>query len=180
MAADLSLLVPEFQNKVEQLLENCLQKGVEMRPYEGLRSPFVQAKYWRRSRTKEQIDQKINELKSAGANYLAYCLESVGPQQGKLATGVIPGYSWHQWGEAVDCFWVVNGEAVWDLKTLVRGVNGYKVYADEAKKIGLEAGLFWQDFVDAPHVQMRRLANPGKIYSVNEINDAMKEEVFVS
>ena len=74
MAADLNQLIPEFRADVELLLQNCLKRGIEMRPNEGLRHPLVQAQYWRRSRTKEEIEKKISELKQLGANYLAYCL----------------------------------------------------------------------------------------------------------
>ena len=66
----------------------------------------------------------------------------VGPQKGDPVTNAIPGLSWHQWGEAVDCFWVVNNKAVWDLETVVNGLNRFMVYANEAKKLGLDAGLF--------------------------------------
>lgn len=175
MAADLNLLIPDFSQKAKTLLQNCLNRGIEMRPNEGLRDPFVQAKYWRQSRTKEVIQQKIIELRSEGADFLANCIESVGPQHGDPVTNSIPGLSWHQWGEALDCFWVVNGKAVWDLTTIVKGLNGFMVYADEAKKLGLDAGLFWKSLQDSPHVQLRKAANPTRLYSLKEINKKMKQ-----
>lgn len=175
MAADLTLLIPEFQAKVTTLLHNCRKRGIEMRPNEGLRTPFQQAIYWRQSRTKEVIQKKINELKTNGAPFLAHCLDSVGPQHGEPVTNALPGFSWHQWGEALDCFWVVNGNAVWDLTTVVHGQNGFMVYADEAKKLGLDAGLFWTSLKDSPHVQLQKAANPTKVHSVVEIDHIMKE-----
>lgn len=175
MAADVNLLVPDFRNKVTTLLQNCLNRGIEMRPNEGLRSPFTQAKYWRQSRTKEAIKKKIAELRSEGADFLAHCLESVGPQHGDPVTNALPGLSWHQWGEALDCFWVVKGKAVWDLTTVVNGQNGFMVYADEAKKLGLDAGLFWASLQDSPHVQLRKAANPLKLFSLQQIDQTMRE-----
>ena len=175
MAADLNLLIPDFKQKVTTLLQNCLNRGIEMRPNEGLRDPFIQGKYWRQSRTREMIDKKIGELRSAGADFLAHCIESVGPQHGDPNTNAIPGLSWHQWGEALDCFWVVKGKAVWDLTTVVNGLNGFMVYADEAKKIGLDAGLFWKSLQDSPHVQLRKAVSPLNVVSLQEVNRTMKE-----
>jgi len=175
MAADINLLIPDFNQKVKTLLQNCLNRGIEMRPNEGLRDPFVQAKYWRQSRTKEVIQAKLQELKNDGANFIAHCIESVGPQHGEPVTNAVPGLSWHQWGEALDCFWVVKGRAVWDLTTVVNGLNGFMVYADEAKKIGLDAGLFWSSLQDSPHVQLRKAASPLKVFTLQQIDAEMKK-----
>ncbi|GAB4023727.1 hypothetical protein GCM10028808_74830 [Spirosoma migulaei] len=175
MAADLNTLVPEFKVKVEQLLENCLKQGIEMRPNEALRGPLKQAIYWRQSRSIEEINKKIKELRVKEAPFLADCLEKVGPQHGKHVTDVIPGVSWHQWGEALDCLWIVKGEAEWSLTKLVNGLNGFKVYAQEAKKIGIEAGFFWPKFKDSPHVQLRKTANPSVILSLSDISKVMQE-----
>jgi peptidoglycan LD-endopeptidase CwlK len=175
MPADLTLLVPAFKTQVETLLVNCKNKGIEMRPYDTVRSPFEQAKLWRQSRATEEIQKKIAELRSNNALFLAHCLESVGPQKGDPVTNAIPGLSWHQWGEAVDCFWVVNNKAVWDLTTVVNGLNGYMVYANEAKNLGLDAGLFWSKLKDAPHIQLRKASNPTKVFTLQEIDQTMQQ-----
>jgi hypothetical protein len=52
-------------------------------------------------------------------------------------TGVLPGYSWHQWGESVDSYWQVNGQPEWN------DLAGYKVYAEEGEKNDLTAGGYW-------------------------------------
>jgi hypothetical protein len=123
----------------------------------------------------EEIQGKIKELENKKAEFLAFCIESVGPQHGIPVTNALPGMSWHQWGEAVDCFWVVNGTAIWDTTTLVNGQNGYVVYADEAKKLGLDSGFYWVKIKDVPHVQLRSVSNPTQIYSIVEIDRIMKE-----
>ncbi|MBO9701968.1 MAG: M15 family metallopeptidase [Sporocytophaga sp.] len=176
MPADINLLKPEFRDKVNILLQNCLNRGVQMRPNETLRDPYIQAKYWRQSRPIEQIQQKIATLKNQNANFLASCIEKVGPQHGDHVTNAIPGLSWHQWGEAIDCYWVVDNRAVWDTKTIVNGLNGYMVYADEAVKLGLDAGYFWHSFQDIPHVQLRKESNPSLVYSLVEIDKTMKNK----
>jgi peptidoglycan LD-endopeptidase CwlK len=170
----LDLLSDDFRSKVRTLLNNCLDKGVIMFPGETLRDPFLQAKYWRRSRTEGEARTEIDRLKELGATFLAQCIEKAGPQAGKLATNAIPGLSWHQWGEAVDCCWLVNGRPVWDLTSVVNNINGYDIYGEEAKLLGLDCGLYWESFVDAPHVQFRPSARPSDFFSILEINNEMK------
>jgi len=174
MAADLDKLIPEFKALVVELVERCQARGVEMRPNAGLRDPFEQAKLWRQSRAREEIQAKIAEFERAGASFLAHCLTSVGPQHGAHVTDTPPGFSWHQWGEALDVFWVVDGKAEWSTQKLVNGVNGYRVYADEAEAVGLTAGGHWTKLKDWPHVQHRSASNVGRVVSLLEIDSQMK------
>ena len=174
MAANLDLVLPELKQKVEQLLLRCAARGLEIRPNAGLRDPFEQARLWRQSRSIEEIKAKIQEFKAAGADFLAHCIDSVGPQHGDPVTGAPPGYSWHQWGEAVDCFWLLNGKAEWSTTKKVGGLNAYKVYADEAERVGLVAGGHWTTLKDWPHVQLRPDASPAKTLSLANVNAAMK------
>lgn len=176
MAANLNTLIPDFKSKVICLLDRCKNRGVEMRPCSGVRDPFEQARLWRQSRSIEEINLAIKHFLDNGGDFLAHCLKTVGPQHGDHVTNALPGYSWHQWGEALDSFWLVNGKAEWSTKKLVNGVNGFKVYAEEAKIIGISAGLNWTSFKDAPHIQFRSTSNPGKVISINEINKVMKEK----
>jgi peptidoglycan L-alanyl-D-glutamate endopeptidase CwlK len=73
MPANLNDLVSNFRQRVEVLLQQCGQRGVEMRPYFTLRTPFEQAKLWRQSRSKEEIQKKIAAYRAAGADFLAFC-----------------------------------------------------------------------------------------------------------
>lgn len=170
---DLSALVDAFRPKVIALLERCTARGTPMRPYFTLRSPFEQARLWRQSRSKEEIGARIAELQSQSAPFLADCIARVGPQHGDPVTNAIPGLSWHQWGEAVDCFWLVDGEAEWSSRKLINGVNGYQVYAEEAQAAGLTAGGFWTSLKDWPHVQLRSASSPLKLMSLIEIDREM-------
>jgi peptidoglycan L-alanyl-D-glutamate endopeptidase CwlK len=174
MAADLNQLIPEFKATVVELISLCKQRGVEMRPYFTIRDPFEQARLWRQSRSTEEIQQKISEFERDGAEFLAHCLRSVGPQYGDHVTDSPPGFSWHQWGEALDCFWVVDGRAEWSAKKTINGLNGYRVYADIAKELQLTPGGFWTSLKDWPHVQLRAISNPGKVMSLVDINAKMK------
>ena len=172
---DISALVNEFRSKVVALLERCTARGTPMRHYATLRSPLDQARLWRQSRSKEEIEAKIAELNNQSAPFLADCIARAGRQDGDPVTNAIPGLSWHQWGEAVDCFWLVDGEAEWSIRKEINGLNGYKVYAEEAQAAGLTAGGLWSSFKDWPHVQLRSAASPLKVMSLIEIDRTMKE-----
>lgn len=154
MAANLDLLNSQLKTKVITLVARCHQRGFEMRPNNGLRDPFEQAKLWRQSRSIEEITNKINELKAQSTIFLAEYLSLVGPQHGERNQRT-PRFSWHQWGEALDCFWLLDGKSEWSTKKLVDGQNAYHVYADEAESLGLTAGGHWKKFKDWPHVQFR-------------------------
>lgn len=174
MAADLEKLHLEFKEKVLKLIIKCHDRGIEMRPNNGLRDPFEQGRLWRQSRTAEEIQEKIRDLEAQGAPFLAECIRRVGPQHGNHVTDTPPGISWHQWGEALDCFWVVDGKAEWSPKKLINGVNGYQFYAEEAEIMGLNSGGHWKTFKDWPHLQLRKASNAAKVMTLPEIDAAMK------
>jgi hypothetical protein len=172
---NLNDLVPTMKSKAETLIRKCRERGLEMRPSATLRSPFEQAELWRQSRAREEINEKIREFKAAGANFLAFCIESVGPRSGPDVTGSAPGLSWHQWGEALDCFWVIDGRAEWSTTKKVNGLNGYRVYAEEAERLGLTAGGLWARRKDWPHAQLSEASSPKATRSILEIDRIMKE-----
>lgn len=174
MAIDLQLLAPAFAAKVSKLLQKCKSQGYELRPYAGLRHPIEQAKLWRQSRPIEEIRAKIAFFESGGARFLASCIRDAGPQNGGHVTDAPPGFSWHQWGEAVDAFWVVDGKAQWSTKVLVNGKNGYRVFAEVATGMNLTAGGLWPRLKDWPHVQLRAANSPAKAMTLLEIDAQMK------
>jgi peptidoglycan LD-endopeptidase CwlK len=175
MAADLSVLIPPFKAKVASLLPACAKRGCIMRPYVARRDPLEQARLWRQSRSIEEIEAKVAAFNDAGATFLAKCIDQVGPQAGRLVTKAPPGFSWHQCDEAVDCFWLVDGVAEWSIQKLSGGVNGYRVFAEEAEKLGLTPGGPWAKLKDWPHVQFRADATPAEAMSLLDIDKAMKE-----
>lgn len=160
-------LRPEFLVKAEQVIRLCADRGVTMVPYFGVRTPVEQAKLWRQGRTREQIEATIADLKANKAFYLADCITAAGPQDGRKVTNAGPGMSWHQFGEALDCFWSVKGAAEWDDTT------GYRVYAEVARVCGLTAGGYFKSLTDWPHIQFRAHSSPQTVMSLQEINDEM-------
>lgn len=150
MAADLSLLVDPFEAEITGILGALLlDDGFQLRPFFTRRHPLEQARLWRQSRTTTEVHTAASMLAREGAVYLRGLLLSVGPQHGKWATNALPGQSWHQWDEAIDCFVMEHGRAVWR-----RDHPGYRRYAEKAREAGLTAGFFWRH-QDAVHVQAR-------------------------
>ena len=168
---DMNLLVPEFREKAEILLTSLKNRGYDLRPCCTIRSPWEQARLWRSSRSREEISEFIENLKKNGAHVLVGYIESVGPQHGnKEVTKAAPGFSWHQFGEAMDCFVVRDGKARWSPDE-----EGYAVYASRAESLGLTAGRYFTSFPDNPHVQLRSSGSPRDLYFDIEIEARMVE-----
>lgn len=166
----------QLRPTAQKLLARCAAEGVTMRLNQTVRGPLEQARLWRQSRTIEEIKAKVLSLRGIGADFLADCIESVGPQHGEHVTNAPPGFSWHQWGEAFDCFWVVDGKAEWSTELIVNGRNGYRVYARIAEKeLGLTAGGLWKTFKDWPHVQLREQDSPANVFTTADINATMRQ-----
>jgi peptidoglycan L-alanyl-D-glutamate endopeptidase CwlK len=176
MAVDLTQLDQDFQVKIQELLTACSNAGYSMRPNEGIRSPFEQGRLWRQSRTGAIVHSKINQLDANGQTFLAECIRRPGPSNGDHVTNAIPGLSWHQWGNALDCVWIMpDGSENWSDTSLLNGKNGYHVYADIATDLGLNAGGHWESLTDWPHVQLPAASSPLNIHTMQEINDIMKQ-----
>ena len=168
-------LTPDFATKLKALIAACADQGIVMEPYFGLRDPITQAKLWRRSRSSGEIATQIGHLRAAGANFLADCLDKAGPQlSGPWATNALPGFSWHQYGEAVDCAWIRNGVMCWST-TLDGPKNGYLVYDDLAARQGLTA-IAKTMHRDYGHVQLRPQGAPDQLYGILQIDTMMREK----
>ena len=172
MSRSLDDLVPDFREKVVATLAACEGQGILMRPYCTLRDPWSQARLYREGRILAELEGAIAMLKSSGAPFLAKVLikllEVDGPQAGtaRIITNALPGYSWHQWGEAIDCYCDIGGRADWGAP------SAYAVYAESARSQGLTAGHFWK-MKDSVHIQLRKGGSARDVYSVPEIDDEM-------
>lgn len=164
----------DFVAKLKALLQDCADRGVVMKPYFGLRDPLTQGKLWRRSRVSIEIASTIDRLRTQGANFLADSIEKAPATTGPWATNAIPGESWHQYGEAMDCAWIRNGAMCWST-TLDGNKNGYLIYMGLAEKHGLTAigKTMHRDF---GHVQLRPQGAPDQLYGLLQIDGMMKEK----
>jgi hypothetical protein len=95
MSKDLKKLDKQFRKRIKKVLDAYKPEGIIMKPYCTIRTPIEQAKLWRQSRSKQEIDKVIKIFESAKCYYLAYCIEKAGPQYGVKVTNALPGFSWH-------------------------------------------------------------------------------------
>lgn len=145
-------LIPEVQDMARDHVLRCADAGVELLIYCTLRDTHEQARLYRQSRTKEQVQAKIDQFKAKGFPALAQILKDVGPQKsGPKVTGAGPGESFHQYSRAYDCVPVLNGKPVWSSSG-----EGGKLWAKVGqlgKKVGLEWAGDWTSFREFPHFQ---------------------------
>lgn len=174
MPASFETLECNFRPKAEQLVADCEANGTPVSPFFTVRSPWKQARLWRQSRSSREIAAGVEQLKAAGAPWLAAVIGEVGPQWGAWATNAAPGNSWHQWGEAVDCVAMVDGSMSWDTIRGERGGPGdayYRFYAERAVELGLTSLSRIGDWV---HVQLRAESAPARVVSWPEIEAEMQ------
>ncbi|MCW3477164.1 M15 family metallopeptidase [Limobrevibacterium gyesilva] len=157
-------LVPAFRTTVQAVLDECAANGLVLRPYFVMRDPVTQGRLWRQSRPGAEVEARIEQLRAQGCDFLASCIERAGPSCGQEVTRAIPGLSWHQYGEAVDCYVVgPDGQPDWDSP-------------DYAKfgQVGEAHGLRWGGhFGDNDHLQLRPIEPLAAFGSLKAINDAM-------
>lgn len=179
MAADLTLLHPEMKTKIVETYSQLLTVGYEFIPVFTLRNPWVQARFWRQSRSTEQIQAALQKLELAGASFLARILQEVGPQNGRWVTNALPGLSWHNWkpAVAVDSVYKKDGKLLWgesdpgltpEQKLDVRAA--YLKYRDIGEGLGLTC---LDEIHDIGHMQLYFYEIPHK-YSLAEVSNAME------
>lgn len=170
MSRDLGKLEPRFKKQVELLIVKCQEKGVVIKPYFTLRTAQQQANLWCQGRDKDTIIEQSRRFNKVGARYLADLLVKANPRIGPVVTKALPGFSWHNYGLAVDCYVERDGKPVWDAND-----DGYAVYAAQANLLGLNSGYYWKSFKDAVHVQ-QPLQGVLATYPILEVNDMMRKQ----
>jgi peptidoglycan LD-endopeptidase CwlK len=162
MSTDLNDLKSDFRAKVVAGLAALAAEGLHFRPYFTLRDPVTQAKLWRQSRSAAAVNAKLSELTAVHCDFMVACFHKAGPASGAWATNAIPGLSWHQYGEAVDCFLEdASGNPVWESPKYAR-----------FGQIGDGHGMWWGGhFGDSDHWQARRTEPPAAFGTLKQIND---------
>lgn len=131
---DITRLYPPFAALWLEVISNCHDRGVDYFAISGFRDATEQA-----------------SLYAQGRKTLSDGTWIVSDSQ-KVITNARPMYSAHQYGIAGD---VCRDKDV-DRAGLQPGWSkaDYEVYAVECAAVGLEAGLRWIPFADAPHAQL--------------------------
>lgn len=120
---DTSKLYPPFVAKLKQLEAALEKRGIRYYAISALRTVEEQDALYAQGRTKP----------------------------GKIVTKAKGGQSAHNFGVAAD--FCMDADMKRDGLQPDWNVDSYKVLAEEATELGLEAGLKWR-FVDAPHIQL--------------------------
>lgn len=166
---NLSDLTKEMEKKARQIVEMCSKRGVDLLVYCTLRSLTEQAKIYRSTRTRAQIDKKMDKLTKGGLGFLADIIESVGPQSGKTGehkTFAGPGESWHNYAEAFDAVPMVGGKCAWKKDADNDGEidDWWLVYGECVRTAGLNWAGDWKGFTELPHAQLRVGGSPLRVY----------------
>lgn len=112
----------------------------------------------------EKVNTLLNNLAARGLRYVATCGTRTYDQQaveyakgrttgelGHIVTKAKPGQSPHNFRVAID--FCLDGDNVKPGLQPDYEDAHYKALAEEAEKLGLEAGFYWE-FQDTPHVQL--------------------------
>lgn len=136
---DPSKIYPPLLKKLEQLQKNCQARGVDYWMISGFRSMEEQTEIYALGRTKKNHDASPSK------------------PMGSIVSKAKPGQSMHNYGLATD--FALDGDKTraglqpdWDA-------DKYQILAEEAKKLGLEAGWYWTKFKDSPHIELRLITN---------------------
>lgn len=129
-APRLAGLHPVIAAASEALIERCFNKGIPILITQGLRTRAEQDALYAQGRTKP----------------------------GPIVTNARGGYSYHNFGLAVDFALLLQdgGSVSWDMKrdgNTNRKADWQEV-VEEAKRLGFEWGGDWTSFKDYPHLQM--------------------------
>ena len=174
MSRNIDDLRRSFRTPTRELIRGTSARGFAMVPYFTLRTPPTQAKLWRMTRGKTEIGNKVQHLLDRGALYIANVIESVGPQfptdgvTGHV-TNAVPGQSWHNWGEGLDCYLKIDGGIEWGEH------EGYNVYGEVAEELGLMWGGNWS-LKDFGHVQVRSMSPLSHFTSWIELSSALERK----
>jgi|ERR1039458_13477 peptidoglycan L-alanyl-D-glutamate endopeptidase CwlK len=133
-------LHPVLVERLVQLDSQLTANGVDFRIIQALRSWAQQATLYAQGRT----------------------------TPGQIVTDAPPGYTWHQYGFAIDGCPMVNGQPDWD----VSGPNWHKVYST-LKGCELFSGKDYRGrFKDDDHIQLDEIPESPTDEDVQDLKDA--------
>lgn len=173
-------LKTEFSIRCMSLINLCQGKGLVIEPSLGFRSLQDQATLWKSGRSMDSIEDAIDHLKTVKCDYLALILEKSSlpkiikkqddegneiDEEPKILTDYLPGFSWHNWGEAMNFHFL----DYLNRPRLPTDPFQLDVIAQAAKELKLTPGYYMQP--EQPyHVQFSGL-NVGETYPPKHVND---------
>lgn len=145
--------MPEFQEKVEQLIIRARRDNLDLRVGTGVRGPWAQGVLWSQARSLDEVQRRRKVLTSAGAPTMASYLRDESAGLGPQSPASLPGQSWHQWGEAADVYVIVGGLSVW------AGSIAEKVHV-LCKELKIVHAMDFPRNRRRWHIQLREVENP--------------------
>lgn len=172
MSRKLDHLVPAFRDRVEDALAEAESNRLDVLIYCTHRSPEEQARLYRQSRTRYEIDFKANKLLTAGHYELADILRGVGPQMGTIGKHVTmagPGESFHNYGLAFDGVIMVNGKPDWACEHMEMWV----IWGSILETHNIEWAGAWVRFREMVHGQDCLGMNPLKAHTPDQVKQLL-------
>lgn len=173
---DLNTLTPATKEKALLVLDLCKQADFDLLIYCTLRSLQEQAKLYRQSRSRNEINVKIEKFKNRGYQFLADIIEEVGPSNGPHRTNAGPGESWHNYAEAWDAVPLINGKAAWNYSD---AKDQWDAYGDAVRQVGMNWAGDWTTFKELPHAQMRTGGSPLRSMNPDQIRGILKQNGLI-
>lgn len=176
MSRNIDDLRREFRGQARAVIGNTKDAGFQMVPYFTLRTPWEQAILWRMTRGSAEISNMLIDLRGKEAFYIGNVIEAVGPQYpGPGITGhvthAVPGQSWHNWGEGLDCYLKIKGEVIWD-----NDHEGYAAYGTAAEDLGLTWGGMWNRPNDPGHIQAPPMKPSEYFEDITELSGSLERK----
>lgn len=163
-------LTPDTAVKAQAMLAGGRRLGLDILVASTLRDLEAQAVLFRTNRTGAEIQVKLDKLRGRGFDYLADVIQRVGPQpddgRGHL-TNAAPGESWHNYGQALDCYPLVHGKLAGD------GDPRWQLYGQAVEAAGLQWAGRWTTFREMPHAQLGQGSNPLKVLPPMQVRAAL-------
>lgn len=139
----LQALAKEFVIRLEK------EKGITVRVYFGLRTFLEQNQLYAKGRTTAELLEKgIKAIKGAPSL--------------KKVTNAPGGFSFHNFGLAIDLVEIKDGAAIWSSSS-----SNWAVIGAFGESIGWEWGGSWNSFVDRPHFQVSFGLSTSNLRSLN-------------
>lgn len=178
MSRSIEDLSTETRIKAREVQRITEEAGYPILIYCTHRSSDEQARLYRQSRTRGEVNAKIESLRGRSMTNLADAIERVGPQEGVTGNHVTmagPGESWHQYRCAFDAVPIISGKLAWSIgaeddDNYPRVQAAWDTYGLACEYAGLQWAGHWTRFKEMPHAQSEQAGNPLKVLPLEQIN----------
>lgn len=165
-------LTGDLKSRAEKIRSACIEAaGFDLLIYCTLRPLEEQARLYRQSRSRHEIERKINTLRNMGFEVLAEIIEKVGPCYGEHVTNAAPGESWHNYGMAFDAVPLIGGKPSWNY---LKAKEYWDAYGEAVRQVDMYWAGDWKRFREYPHAQACEGSNPLRTKSPDEIYDILE------